>query len=85
MVEGYREHKLRGMFRIDCVGCPGSWSPRWGFAHGIVCNPTTRLRMCSKKLGDATDWDVATLSLLERARPHFLSGVLVGVYLGNRL
>ena len=85
VLEGYSTFGLQGVFRIDCVGCPASFNRRWGMAHGIVCNPSTRLRMCSRRLGDGTDWQDQTLALLGRARPGFASGALVGIYLGDEL
>ena len=41
--------------------------------------------MCEKSRGDATNWDEQTLFLLNLAKPHLISGVLRGVYLGDEL
>ena len=97
LVEGYQQHGLPGLFRIDCVGCQevenggGIYPPDPGFAAGVVCdhrNCTTCrniYHMCEKARGDATDWDAQTLKLLTLAKPHLISGALRGVYLGDEL
>jgi hypothetical protein len=66
-----------------------------GFAAGVICdshfydpNCTTCppvYHMCSKSKGDATNWDEQTLHLLSLARPHLVSGALMGVFLGDEL
>ena len=40
---------------------------------------------CNKSKGDATNWDEQTLHLLSLAKPHLISGALVGVFLGDEL
>jgi hypothetical protein len=97
LVEGYEQHGLPGMYRIDCVGCQelekggGKYPPDPGFAAGVVCDhrncsacPNV-YHMCNKTLGDATDWDEQTLALLNLARPYLISGALRGVFLGDEL
>lgn len=44
LLEGYEQHGLPGMYRIDCVGCQtienggGKYPPDPGFAAGVVCD-----------------------------------------------
>ena len=77
----------------------GKWPKDPGFAAGVVCDryapgcgdATNRTQcpeiyhMCQKSRGDATNWDEQTLFLLNLAKPHLISGVLHGVYLGDEL
>ena len=89
LVEGHRVHRLPGMWRIDCIGCQHV-AKKWpGFASGIICeaklNGLKVKRLCSKAKGDTTDWDAQTRHLLAMARPHLISGVLVGIFLGDEI
>jgi hypothetical protein len=93
LVVGHQQHDLPGMYRIDCVGCEATAKNEPGFAHGIICDDPAAKRpagknpyhFCSRSRGDATDWDDQTKYLLGLAKPHLLSGALVGIFLGDEL
>jgi hypothetical protein len=89
LVEGHRTHSLPGMWRIDCIGCQADARRTPSFASGVICDArqdgTRFKRWCSKADGDATNWDEQTRRLLTMARPHLLSGVLVGIFLGDEI
>ena len=91
LVEGHRDYGLPGVYRLDCVGCEGLAAKEPGYANGIVCcthsdcTGTPRYSMCNKTAGHHTDWDTQTRALLSLARPHFVSGALLGVMLGDEL
>jgi hypothetical protein len=40
LVEGYSSYGLRGMYRIDCVGCEHlrKHNPQAGYAAGVICH-----------------------------------------------
>lgn len=91
LVEGHRDYGLPGVYRLDCVGCEGLAAKEPGYANGIVCcthsdcTGSPRYSMCNKTAGHHTDWDTQTRALLSLARPHFVSGALLGVMLGDEL
>lgn len=87
LIEGYERYKFPSLYRIDCVGCWSLWQQGTGFAAGAICHDSApqSYRLCSKAKGDPSDWDTQTLAMLELARPHLLSGALLGVFLGDEL
>lgn len=95
LIQGFEQHGLPGLYRIDCVGCQelenggGKHLPDPGFAAGVICDgrncstcPNV-YHMCEKSRGDKTNWDEQTLQLLNLAKPHLISGALRGVFLGE--
>jgi hypothetical protein len=53
LVEGYHATGLKGMYRIDCVGCERLWDKGDGFAGGVICHnkSTDSYHLCSKECG----------------------------------
>lgn len=89
LVEGHRSHGLPGMWRIDCIGCQHLAKTWPGFASGVICEGVVSgrrvKRMCRKTQGDSTDWDEQTRYLMRMARPHLITGLLTGIFLGEEL
>lgn len=88
LIEGFQQHGLPGMYRIDCIGCTKDADRSPGFAAGIICESRGSSggkvkRLCSKSRGDTTNWDEQTKKLLGLAQPHLKSGALVGIFLGE--
>ena len=81
------------------AGDGGKYPANPSFANGVICDlhapgcgdVTNRTEcpevyhLCEKARGDATDWKEQTHFLLGLARPHLISGVLRGVFLGDEL
>ena len=87
LIEGFQQHGLPGMYRIDCIGCTADAERSPGYAAGIICESRGSTggrvkRLCSKSRGDTTNWDEQTKKLLGLAEPHLKSGALVGIFLG---
>ena len=77
-------HTHTHRYRIDCIGCDALTGKDPGFASGAVCNyhnatsGATRVRLCRRAAGDATDWDDRTTAMLVLARQGLVSGALRG-------
>ena len=80
---------MKGVWRLDCVGCEGEAKTSPGVASGIVCCASKgctgkpKYALCNRTQGHHTDWDNQTRALLRLGQPHFTSGALLGVMLGG--